>query len=66
MPDEWELARIIHEARIAFCWGPGAVGKRDKWPSKRPGDFGYQPQPWSDIALAQARAVLKQTGPGED
>ena len=54
-----EIARAIHEAKIALCWGKAAVGQREPWPDKLPGDFGYTPQPWVDVAFAQASAVLK-------
>lgn len=56
------LARIIHETRIEVCHGKQAVGVRDPWPDQLPGDFGYVPQPWVDIAWAQAKAVLKEVG----
>ena len=55
------IARAIHEAKIAFCWGKAAVGQREPWPDKLPGDFGYVPQPWVDVAFTQADAVLKAT-----
>jgi hypothetical protein len=58
----WTTARIIHEARIAFCWGKSCVGVRDPWPEddKRPGDFGYERIPWVDIAVAQAKALAQK------
>lgn len=58
-------ARVIHEAKIALCWGPKFVGVRDPWP-----DFedlkvlrGYEHAPISyvDIAVAQIRALDKET-----
>lgn len=59
----WKIAQIIHEERIRFCWGKKYVGVRDPWPTgqkaKRPGDFGYEPIPWVDIAVAQAKAIVK-------
>lgn len=56
-----EVAKRLHEARIAFCWGASAVGGRDPWPrpgAKLPGDFGYDPIAYVDIAYAQAKAAL--------
>lgn len=51
------LARKLHEARIAFCWG-SPQPHRYPWPDKLPGDFGYEPVPWVDIAYAQAKSIM--------
>jgi hypothetical protein len=53
-----EIAKIIHETRMDLCWGKNRNG-RDPWPEKMPPDFGYVPQPWVDIAWAQAGAVME-------
>lgn len=56
------VAKAIHESKIELCWGRQVVGLRDPWPTltdKLPPDFGYEPQPWIDIAWTQARAALK-------
>lgn len=53
-----DIAKTIHETRMQFCWGKDRNG-RDPWPEKLPGDFGYMPQPWVDIAWEQAGAVLR-------
>jgi hypothetical protein len=61
-PEVLNMAKVLHEARIAFCWGRDYVGKRDPWP-----DFGdpkvlrsypHNPIPYVDIAVAQAEALL--------
>ena len=62
-PDVRALARVLHEAKIALCWGRDAVGRRDPWP-----DFGdpkvlrgydHNPVSYVDIALEQAAAARK-------
>jgi hypothetical protein len=55
------LAKLIHETRIAYCWGKNRVEEKDPWPKegeKLPGDFGYEPIPYVDIAWEQARKIL--------
>lgn len=60
------LAKIIHETRIALCWGKEFVGRRDPWPDfddpKVFRGYAHEPNPktWVDIAYAQAEAVLKE------
>lgn len=51
------LAKVLHGARMKECWGHW--DNRQPWPDKLPGDFGYIPQPWVDIAWAQAKAVIE-------
>lgn len=53
-----EIAKVIHDTRMNFCWGKDRNG-REPWPEKMPPDFGYVPQPWVDIAWAQASAVME-------
>lgn len=59
--EELRRAKIIHEARIAYCWGKHAVGLRDPWPDftqpRAIENYGHNPVPWVDIALAQIRAL---------
>ena len=50
------LARAIHEAKLKLCWGKT---EREPWPEHVPGDFGYEPCTWVDIAWAQAKAARK-------
>jgi hypothetical protein len=54
--DKRQLAKTIHEFRMKFCYGSvtAPLARRQAWPEKLPGDFGYEPQPWVDIAWAQA------------
>jgi len=50
------LAHVLHESRMKFC----SIGEHNQpWPDKLPGDFGYVPQPWVDIAFAQAKSVME-------
>lgn len=56
MIDRDVLARIIHEARIRECWGREAIGVRDPWEKSNPASPN---QPWHDIAIAQANAVIR-------
>lgn len=53
-----KLAKLLHETRMRFCYMPGYDNKQP-WPERMPPDFGYIPQPWVDIAWAQAKAVLE-------
>ena len=59
-----ELATILHRSRMRLCWGNDDAGGRQPWvgspPGKWPGDFGYDPQPWIDIAYVQAKAVIDE------
>lgn len=57
----WDLAKLLHDTRDQFCWGKHQSHHRHKWPGDEvtPHNYGHNPQPWVDIALAQAKAVLK-------
>lgn len=54
----YELARIIHDAKIRCCWD------KTKWDERRAVEPWNKPnqsspnQPWHDVALAQADAVI--------
>lgn len=60
----WYLAKKIHEAKIKCCW------PKEKWDQR----FKIEPwdkpnraspnQPWHDIAIAQAEAVLEEINAG--
>lgn len=49
------LAQAIHEAKIRFCWGHNYVGNREPWALP---NASSPIQPWHDIAIEQAKAVL--------
>jgi hypothetical protein len=53
-----EIARVLHESRMKLCYGD-LNDKKQPWPKKLPGDYGYVTQPWIEIAWAQAEAVIK-------
>lgn len=57
-----KVARAIHEARIAFAWGPSAVGVREPWPNFDDGvvrrAYPHNPISYVDLALVSARAAL--------
>ncbi len=59
LPTVAELAKILHDAKIKDCDILGFLAERKPWPVKLPGDFGYEPQPWVEVAYEQAKAVLK-------
>ena len=60
--DRYELARILHEARVRLAWGAALVATREPFP-----DFGdpvvrrgysHNPIAYVDLALAQADAAV--------
>ena len=48
------LAELLHKVRMKTCYTKG-YDHNQPWPDKMPPDFGYVPQPWVDIAWAQAK-----------
>lgn len=61
-PQLLKLAKTIHEAKIALCWGKDRVGVREPWPDFDDPSvvraYPHNPIAYVDIALAQARAVM--------
>lgn len=65
LPSIWESGRIIHEAKIIECWGKSRLAERlSKEPWDKP-NIASPNEPWHDVALAQARAILAKIGAGK-
>lgn len=58
----WELAQVIHQAKIDFCFTKGTLHLSSEWPMCTRFNYGHFAQPWSDIAIMQAKAVLEHLG----
>lgn len=59
--DLHKLAEVLHKAKMKECLFPNQYS-RQPFPQKKNeqlGGFGYLPQPWTDLAYAQAKAVIK-------
>lgn len=57
----FHLGGVLHEARMAECYGGMQISARRKWPATIK-DFRAQRQtgqPWIDVAIAQVRALMK-------
>lgn len=52
-----EIARILHEAKMRECYMPGS-SLMDKQPWEKP-NAAAPNQPWHDVAIAQAEALMK-------
>jgi hypothetical protein len=58
MRDLWDLAGVIHEARIKLAWG--RLTSREPWPDgtdKYLRAYPHSPIAYVDLALASAKAV---------
>lgn len=59
LPSVDELAAVIHDAKIRYCWDKTAwADRRAKEPWAKPNRASPN-QPWHDVAIAQAEAVLE-------
>ena len=54
--DLWDLAGVLHRARIELAWGKGS--RREPWP-KFHRSYTHNPIAYVDLALAQAAAVVE-------
>lgn len=56
----WSLAKLLHDARMQSCYmGIAIKREQDKFPpDMRPHQY-TEPQPHIDIAMDQAKAVMK-------
>lgn len=55
-----ELAKVLHESRMKFCWGKNLPENR-KWPDD-PAELRrrlHHGNPWLDMAYVQADALLR-------
>lgn len=60
----WKLAQIIHEAKNKLCYVNGNPSYRNEWPLCKRENYGHNPQPWVDVAIAQAKAVIDHQNHG--
>lgn len=60
------LARSLHEARVALAWGKHNVGKREPWPKFEDPvvlrAYPHNPIAYVDLALAQVDAIQPLLG----
>jgi hypothetical protein len=56
MEDLWDLAGVIHRARVTLAWGQ-AGATREPWP-KFSTAYSHNPIAYVDMALASAKAVV--------
>ncbi len=62
----WDLAFVVHEARMKLCYGSLAASKQPfPMTAIERRSYGHNPNTWTDQALAIAKAVLQHQTPKE-